>query len=107
MDTFKDFYSTNTDSSRKKRHNGAFDLQPFNRKSTNFVPVCHQTKHENPKFKRVKDGKSTKEFLRKDEVAKLQRMFGFKLGSSDPIGLGNTGIKLIKQPGGWIITKNV
>lgn len=110
MESFNDFYSRvvkKPKSQRKKRHEGSFDLQPHNRKSTNFVPVYHQTKHENQKYKRVKDGVSGKEFLRDAEVRELKRKFGFKPASSSVIGLGNTGIKLIKQPNGWILTKNV
>ena len=111
METFKDFYSRSgkkPKSQRKKRHEGSFDLQPTDRKSTNFVPVYHQTKHENQKYKRVKDGVSNKEFLRDAEVRELKKKFGFKPSSSNVIGLGNTGIKLVKHPRGhprgWILT---
>jgi len=110
VDSFEDFYSKTVSkpkSQRKKRHEGSFDLQPHNRKSTNFVPVYHQTKEENQKYKRVKDGISTKEFLRDAEVRELKKKFGFKPTSSDVIGLGNTGIKLIKQANGWLLTKDV
>lgn len=103
MQSFNDFFKKNKPHTSKPRHMKAFDSQPINRKSTDFVPKSHQIKPDNAKYLNVKDGRSRFEILLPKDMNELRKKFGFKSHIDKIIKLGNTGLKLHRKGNRFIL----
>jgi len=103
MQSFNDFFKAGKTPTSKPRHMKAFDYQPINRKSTDFVPKSHQVKHDNVKYLNVKDGRSRFEILLPKDMSELRKKFGFKSHIDKIVKLGNTGLRLQRRGNRFIL----
>jgi hypothetical protein len=83
-------------SERKARHMHPIGRDPYTRKvhPGDFVPEYHRPVIENPKFKRIKKGKSKFEILQKRDVKEICDVFGVRPNIYKDRKLGNTGITI-------------
>jgi len=88
----------------KHRHMSAFDSQPHNRKSVDFVPKYMQAKADNAKLVNLKKGTSQLEYLTPADVKQICSKFNCQLIPNKVVKLGNTGIKAYYKDGKPVIS---
>ena len=89
----------------KHRHMSAFDSQPHNRKSVDFVPKYMQVKKDNAKLVNLKKGTSQIEYLTPTDMQEICGKFNCKIVPNKIVKLGNTGIKAYYKDGKPVISR--
>lgn len=94
MESFSKYFTLNEDILKDNRRHMKPGLTPASMKR--FVPKWHQTKVENVKLMKLKQGTSKQEMLSPAEVTQLSQIFKFNPAFDQSVKLGNTGITLNK-----------
>lgn len=107
MITFKDFFNAGVSGNMgitRKRHHGAL---LNTRRPHEPVPDMHKSKKDVDKFRSLKSKIAGRYNITDNEAKELKKRFNIKFSQNNVATLGNTGVRLYRNPdgGGYILQK--